>query len=67
MMTSFNCVEGVHKELLGNKYGIRDTSQRATKSDNQGVTCMKIGNLLDDFKIDIIGTLSSQWDILWVK
>ena len=38
---------------------IQDISRKSTKSANGGVTCMEISTLLDDFKVDILSTLSS--------
>ena len=40
---------------------------RDNKTSNEGVTRAKIGNLLEDFKIDILGTLKTQFDIMQAK
>ena len=45
--------------------GIRDT--RVNKSASGGVTRVELGNLLGNFKSDILGTLSSQLDTIKVK
>ena len=42
--------------------GIRDT--RINKSASGGVTRVELGNLLENFKIDILSTLSSQLDTI---
>ena len=44
-----------------------DTFSRVQKSANGGVTRAEIGNLLDNFKTDILSNLTSQLDILQVK
>ena len=45
--------------------GVRDT--RVNKSTSGGVTRVELGNLLENFKTDILGTLSSQLDTIKVK
>ena len=45
--------------------GIRDT--RVNKYASGGVTRVELGNLLENFKTDILGTLSSQLDTIKVK
>ena len=40
---------------------------RAIKSVGGGVTRKKLGNLLENFKTDILGTLSSQIDSMNIK
>jgi hypothetical protein len=42
-------------------------SARIMKSTNGEVTRDEIGNLFENFKIDIISSLSSQLDVLQVK
>ena len=44
---------------------IRDT--RVNKLASGGVTRVELGNLLEKFKTDILGTLSSQLDTIKVK
>ena len=44
---------------------VRDT--RVNKSASGGVTRVELGNLLENFKTDILGTLSSQLDTIKVK
>ena len=44
---------------------VRDT--RVNKSASGGVTRVELGNLLENFKMDILGTLSSQLDTIKVK
>ena len=39
---------------------------RATKSTG-GITKVELGNLLENFKIDILGTISAQMDTLSIK
>jgi len=34
---------------------------------SRGVTCAEIGNLLENFKTDILGTLTTQLDIMQAK
>jgi hypothetical protein len=53
------------KEKSGN--GPKDILYRVTKSVMGGVTRVEIGNLLENFKIDILGNLSSQLDTLNIK
>ena len=45
--------------------GIQDT--RVNKYASGGVTRVELGNLLEDFKTDILGTLTSQLDTIKVK
>ena len=46
------------------RYGV----PRASRSVNtSGVTIMEIGNILENFKTDILGTLTSQFDALNTK
>ena len=45
--------------------GIRDT--RVNKSASGGVTRVELGKLLENFKTDILGTLSLQLDTIKVK
>ena len=45
----------------------RDTFTRENKTSNEGVTRAEIGNLLEDFKTDILGTLTTQFDIMQDK
>ena len=45
--------------------GLMDT--RVNKSASGGVTRIELGNLLEKFKTDILGTLSSQLDTIKVK
>ena len=45
--------------------GLRDT--RVNKFASRGVTRIELENLLENFKIDILGTLSSQLDTIKVK
>jgi hypothetical protein len=42
----------------------RYVATRIMKSTGGGVTLVDIGNLLDNFKMDILGSLSSQFDTL---
>jgi hypothetical protein len=57
------CSRGISRSKLG----IRDFPTRATKSTNGGVTHVEIGNLLEEFKTDILGILSSQLDVFQAK
>ena len=45
--------------------GIRDT--KVNKYASKGVTRVELGNLLENFKTDILGTLSSQLDTIKFK
>ena len=45
--------------------GVRDT--RVNKSPSGGVTRVELGNILENFKSDILGTPSSQLDTIKVK
>jgi hypothetical protein len=47
--------------------GPRDIISRVTKSTIWGVTREELGNLLENFKTDILGNLSSQLDTLNIK
>jgi len=47
--------------------GPRDIISRVNRSTTGGVSRVEIGNLLDNFKIDILSTLSSQLDTLKTK
>ena len=40
---------------------------RAIKSSSRGITRLELGNLLENFKIDILGTISAQMDTLSIK
>jgi hypothetical protein len=44
--------------------GKRTTSSKATKSATTSVTRAEIGNLLEEFKIDLLSTLGTQIDTL---
>jgi hypothetical protein len=47
--------------------GPRDTLSKVTKSATSGVTRDELGNLLENFKTDLLGTLSLQLDTLQFK
>ena len=47
--------------------GPQDVFSSVTKSTNSGVTRVELGSLLEDFKISILGTLSTQFDTLKAK
>ena len=48
--------------------GPRDPSSKLVKSvAGAGVTSAEMGNLFENFKIDILSTLSSQLDVLQAK
>jgi len=42
----------------------RDMTTRDNKISDESITHVEIGNLLEDFKIDILGTLMTQLDIM---
>ena len=44
-----------------------DMITRENKTSNEGVTHAKIGNLQEDFKRYILGTLKTQFDIMQAK
>jgi len=41
-----------------------DVTTRDSKISGRSITGAEIGNLLEDFKIDILGTLTTQLDIM---
>lgn len=45
----------------------RDMITRDNKISGGGITHTEIGNLLEDFKTDILGTLTTQLDIMQAK
>jgi len=45
----------------------RDPISRGSKPHSVGITWMEIGNLLDYFKMDILGTLTTHLDVLQAK
>jgi hypothetical protein len=47
--------------------GPRITLSKVTKSTTSGVTMIELGNLLENFKTNFIGTLSLQLDTLQIK
>jgi hypothetical protein len=47
--------------------GPRDILTRTGKTVGGGVTRVEIGNMLEDFKTDILSSLSSQLDTLQMK
>jgi hypothetical protein len=47
--------------------GPRDTLSKVTKSATSGITRVELGNFLENFKIDLLGTLSLQLDNLQLK
>ena len=49
------------------KLAERDMTTRDNKISGGGITHAEIGNLLEDFKIDILGTLTTQLDIMQAK
>jgi len=44
-----------------------DRIVRDNKISTEGVTRIEIGNLLENFKTDILGTLTTQLDIMQAK
>ena len=58
------CQKYSHSKAKQGK-SVRDT--RVNKSSLGGVTRVELGNLLENFKTDILGTLSSQLDTIKVK
>lgn len=52
---------------MENGPGARDVSARIQKSANNGAIHAKINNLLENFKTDIMRSLSSQLDELQIK
>ena len=40
---------------------------RVVKSSSRGITRLELGNLLENFKTDILGTISAQMDTLNIK
>ncbi len=44
-----------------------DRFVRDNKISTGGVTCVEIGNLLENFKTDILGTLTTQLDVMQAK
>jgi hypothetical protein len=61
-------VEDVQGEYPEAKLGIRDFPNIAPKSSNQGVNHVEIGNLLEELKNGILGTLySSHMDVFQAK
>ena len=44
-----------------------DVTTRDRKISGRSITCVEIGNLLEDFKTDISGTLMTQLDIMQAK
>jgi hypothetical protein len=45
----------------------RDALSKATKTATRSITKAKIGNLLENFKTKLMGTLSSQFDSFHTK
>jgi len=57
------CSRGITRlKLVGH-----DAITRDSKVSGGSVSHAKIGNLLEDFKMDILGTLSTQLDIMQAK
>ena len=44
-----------------------DVFDRTQKSSNGGATCVEIGNLLENFKTEMMRSISSEIDVLWAK
>ena len=44
-----------------------DVFDRMQKSSNGGATCAEIGNLLENFKIEMMSSISSEIDVLREK
>ena len=44
-----------------------DRFVRDNKISTEGVTCAEIGNVLEDFKTDILGMLTTQLDVMQAK
>ena len=61
----FNLCKKYSRSKVKNGKGIRDT--RINKSASGGVTRVELGNLLENFKTDILSTLSSQLDTIKTK
>ena len=49
------------------KSGMRTSLTRNSNITSRGVTRAKVGNLLENFKIDILSTLTTQLDVLQAK
>ena len=49
------------------KLAEHDWFARDNKISTEGVTRVKIGNLLENYKTDILGTLTTQLDIMQAK
>jgi len=49
------------------KLAEHDRFTRDNKNSTEGVTHAEIGNLLENFKTDILGTLTTQLDIMQAK
>lgn len=46
-----------------NKLGIHDSLSRTNRTTSGGVRRLEIGNLLENFRIDILSTLTTQFDV----
>jgi hypothetical protein len=46
---------------------IRDPTNRIAKPTSEGVTRIELGNILENFKTDILHTISSQLDTMQIK
>ena len=55
------------KGNTGLKVAEHDVITRENKTSNESVTRAEIGNLLEDFKTYILGTLTTQFDIMQAK
>jgi len=44
-----------------------DSFTRDNKTSGEGVTCTEIGNLMENFKTDILGTLTLQLNIMQAR
>jgi hypothetical protein len=67
MITLSNCVSGVHVVVHEPDREYEAPITRSSNITSGSVTRAEIGNLLENFKTDILGTLTTQLDVLQVK
>jgi hypothetical protein len=61
------CAGNIQEEKAKAGRGQRDTLSKVTKSTTRSISRAEIGNLLENFKTELLGTLSSQFDAFNAK
>jgi hypothetical protein len=67
MIKSFSCASGAHVEVHRPRSWMRTPLTRNSNIISGGVTRAKVSNFLENFKTDILSTLTTQVNVLQDK